>query len=463
MTSNEQLLQTSEFLTEAQQPDLVAILEAGIHSDPQHADILRTALQAENIGRMNPELRTVIDTLVGIKIVEVQEKSLTPRSAEQIFVDAIAGDESARSIAEAGLVAAHSHDQKARALQSQKNDEYRKSIGRTDEEVERLRQPEQLSYAPLSLVHATDHEPIIHHTDGRLHIDNRYSASRGSIPRSTVHVALNHVVESHYTSSNWDDKRVIVVAPMQPTVDINGDPSALIGHDTWWETAPQEGLVLPDETIIIKPGTSRAVPEVMADGHEIRYKNNGVTGEDVLALIEAANDYELSLLAQPLAVKLAPAQYDRHSKALLGTSLPMYERVLEPQDREIIKQKLYDVVRKDPKRGDQLYANLAKRVAVRMALRQLGQDVIEPKTIMEANFMSPEIDKDINRLANQKAFHGHHSESRVGKLEKTVLGMVREGEMPDPEKVAWLKEMIAEDIDQLSLATLHMYYRLGLL
>lgn len=454
---------TGEKYLKGGQPDICEIIEAGISASPETSDPLRKALQAERLGEMNPELETIIDVVVGIKLLQIQgDEELRGENAEDLVVRALSGEPEAKSTAERALEFVLTHDERSKIDRAEDVYDYLKGEGYEEAQIQEVREsrqatPEQIGYQHLSLVHATDHEPRIHRTDGMLHIDDRFSGS--GLPRSTIHVALNHMVEAAPTSSNWSGRRVIVVAPMKETVDVNGDPSSLVGHDTWWETVPGKGLVLPKETIIIKPGASRAVQDLDSN-NEIRYKNVGITPEDVDQLVAMSGDYELAISADELGLSV-----ERIVKGgeLEGTSLDQYETGLWETDRQKVEDALKKALEIDEKLGTNLFTSLAKRVAVRLALEKQGHEVIEPKTIMEASFMSQDIEEDFSKLQNQKKTWGNHFDTPLYGLEKSTLGAMDKHGKIDQDDRARLRKEVQENVRDLSRATLHMYYRLGLL
>ena len=415
---------------------------------------IRKALRAERRHESTPELETILDTIIGIKLQALERGDGTLfTSAEQIVVAAHGANEDAKHLAADGLAAANLHREQ---LLKQRQKEFL-DLGYTREQLKEWGNPEQLGYQHLSLVHTTDYLPRRHEADGRLHIGTTFEAT--GLPRNTLHVALNHMVESAATSSDWSAKKFIIVAPLDKAVELNGEPSAMIAHDTWWEAAPRKGLALPAETIIIRPGTTKAV-SVHPESNEVRYKSHGITEVDVSELISMAGGYELTLAARKLRLTVEP--HIDTTRQLGGTTLEQYSTELDSVERTKIIDTLQTALKTDRYHAEAIFADLAKRVAVRKALALQGCEVIEPLTIMEGNFMSEELSAELHKLRRDKTMHGHHSNTKLYYLEKRVTDMLLNPDSASSEERDAIRKQIKENVIELSVKTLQMYYRLGL-
>jgi hypothetical protein len=471
-TTSEELLEAPihnlESEVEYSRPDIKGILERSIVAT--NSDDLRRALQAETRGEMAPELKEVLSTLVGLRLAGIQGMTGTEDFDEgATFVAALEGDADAIQLVDIARRLAADHDASVRHERTRAQEEYLRSEAHLKEEdIEARRTPEVPDYYPyLSMVHATNYEPVRSKTTGRRAIQSSFTDT--GVPRSTIHVALNHMVESSYASSDWGDASIVVVSPMEKVVELNGEPTSLIAHDTWFEVAPHEGLELPEDTIIIKPGASQPVQVVSSpSGVEIRYMNQGIGGEHVDQLFEDAGDYELLLLAQELRLKVE-VDSSRHG-ADLGwygyledTEMPMYVTHLRPGEKDKIKQALADMVDQDRKGGEALFARLAKRVAVRQALALQGHEVLEPLTTMHTQFMSDDLSADFTKFIISRDTSGHHSEAEIYGLEKAIYWAMDDDKSLKPEEISRLKQLVTEGLHSVSMNTLQMYYRLGLL
>lgn len=445
-----------------QEPDIHGLISEAIRvKGADNNDLLRRAAEAESRGESNPELQTVMDAIIGVKLLGIKSNDEDiVRNTDAVIVKALSGDERDQAIVEQGLATLHAHNPGRARMYEHK--EWLTEQGQSDENIAEIySSPESLSYEHLSIVHATSHLPVSDKR-GVKRIEDRFTGSGHA--RSTVHVALNAQVESSFFSADWSQAPFIVVAPMDEVVDQNGEPTSLIGHDTWWEVLPGRGLELPEDTIIIMPGSTRPV-QYLPGSKEVRYKNQGITQEDVDELTHQAGDYELSLISEILGIKLNLDYNYGTNKQLANTKLDQYETALTPEQRLEVINSLKDRLKTEPESGLAAYIDLAKRVAVRVALEAQGREVIEPRTTMESSFMSSDIDEELRRLSlNHSANAGHHSESTVGRLERSIRGLVQGAKFTGDEaqRKSLVKE-IRDNIDNISNGTLQMYYRLGLL
>lgn len=131
-------------------------------------------------------------------------------------------------------------------------------------------------------VHATKYMPK-HHEDGTMYIPTTAMATDFDIPRSTIHVTLNHVVTAH-VGGNWNDMPIVVLAPYNDVTERNGNPAEVSGTDTYWSLNPDAGLILPESTYIVRP--SNDGPLYQIGEHGATYKRDNYTEEEV-ALIES--------------------------------------------------------------------------------------------------------------------------------------------------------------------------------
>ena len=132
------------------------------------------------------------------------------------------------------------------------------------------------------IVHATKYLPR-QNSDNTMYIPSTAMATNYEDVRSTVHVALNHVVQSHGAGS-WDDTPIIVLVPYNDVVKQNGNPVEIAGTDTYWSVDPDRGLVLPDTAYVVKPDNNGPLYNI--DEHSATYKRDNYT-EDEVAFIES--------------------------------------------------------------------------------------------------------------------------------------------------------------------------------
>lgn len=135
------------------------------------------------------------------------------------------------------------------------------------------------------VVHTTRYMPR-KNSDGTMYISSTAMATDFNNPRSTVHVALNHVVRSHAYGS-WDDAPIVVLAPYNDVVKINGNPAEIAGTDTYWSVAPDAGLRLPETGYVVQPDDNGPLFNIGERG--ATYKRDKYTDEEI-AQIESMMD-----------------------------------------------------------------------------------------------------------------------------------------------------------------------------
>lgn len=138
-------------------------------------------------------------------------------------------------------------------------------------------------------VHATKYMPK-HHNDGTMYIPTTAMATDFDVPRSTVHVTLNHVVTSHMMGS-WNDMPIVVLAPYNDVTEKNGNPAEVAGTDTYWSLDPDAGLILPESAYIVQPKNDGPLYQI--GEHGATYKRDNYTEEEVARIESWLNPYDL--------------------------------------------------------------------------------------------------------------------------------------------------------------------------
>lgn len=126
-------------------------------------------------------------------------------------------------------------------------------------------------------VHTTNYPPQ-KNNDGNLCIETSAKATDYRVPRSTIHFTLNHVVTSHQYG-NWDDAKIVILAPFKDVVKKNSNPEMVYLEDTYFEPDPDKGLLLPESSYIIRPRNDNdKLFEI--DEHGATYKTDNYTKEE---------------------------------------------------------------------------------------------------------------------------------------------------------------------------------------
>ena len=129
------------------------------------------------------------------------------------------------------------------------------------------------------LFHTTDYPPIW--KDGHFCIQSTFKARDHIFLRDTIHFAVGHIVEANIGGS-WDDKGIVIVTPLQGTIDENDVPVGMSAVDTFFETRADEDLVLPKDAHVFMPGD----PKKFKDGWSYTednityYKTSGFTQKE---------------------------------------------------------------------------------------------------------------------------------------------------------------------------------------
>ena len=127
-------------------------------------------------------------------------------------------------------------------------------------------------------VHATKYEPKCNE-EGDLFIPTTAMATDDELPRSSVHVTLNQVVASHM-GGNWDACPIVILAPYNDVVDLNGNPQEVATADTYFIPNPDKGLVLPKSTYIVKPSLDNSKLYEIGENCAT-YKTDNYTDEEI--------------------------------------------------------------------------------------------------------------------------------------------------------------------------------------
>jgi hypothetical protein len=108
----------------------------------------------------------------------------------------------------------------------------------------------EVKEAGLVAVHTTEVRPLLGGKILRSTAEFGVGTS-GQFPRDSVHFSLNHAVTSH-NSGDFSGRPFTIVAPMGGMLENNGAPRAMADVDTYFMTSPSDGLILPEDTVIIE-------------------------------------------------------------------------------------------------------------------------------------------------------------------------------------------------------------------
>ena len=127
-------------------------------------------------------------------------------------------------------------------------------------------------------VHTTKYEPQTLE-DGTKSIQTTAMVTNDELPRATVHVTLNQVVASN-GGGNWDSASIVILAPYEDVVSLNGQPQEVATEDTYFIADPDKGLVLPKNTYIVR-GSPECHQLFEIGENEATYKTDHFSDEEI--------------------------------------------------------------------------------------------------------------------------------------------------------------------------------------
>jgi hypothetical protein len=141
---------------------------------------------------------------------------------------------------------------------------------------------EPLDISQLACVFNSGYAPVLS-GERQWAVSSAFDASRGRYPRTSIHVALNHIASLHPERYALAALHTLI-SPAEGMFAANGLPQLLNTVDTWWPRNPGEPLLFPDATLIQAGGALPAL--VVSDGDIVRHKSEELTVADVLRLRE---------------------------------------------------------------------------------------------------------------------------------------------------------------------------------
>jgi len=89
------------------------------------------------------------------------------------------------------------------------------------------------------------------------------------IPRNTIHGAANDTVKTTQPlTGDWGTMPFVIIAPLKPLIQLNGNPGSINPGDIFFRTSPGEGLKLPDGTIVVRPAFTSEEKQALENGNE---------------------------------------------------------------------------------------------------------------------------------------------------------------------------------------------------
>ena len=139
-------------------------------------------------------------------------------------------------------------------------------------------------------VHTTKYLPK-RNADGNIVIMTTAMATNfESVPRSTIHMSLNHVAGAHGGGS-WVDMPYVILVPYNDVVALNVHPQQVSVFDTYFASHPDKGLVLSKSAYLVRPSGENSRELYTIGEHEATYKTSNFTDDEIQFILNNVDDY----------------------------------------------------------------------------------------------------------------------------------------------------------------------------
>ena len=204
-------------------------------------------------------------------------------------------------------------------------------------------------------VHATRYMPP-RNSDGTMFIPTTAMVTNYEIPRTTVHVSLNHVVESHNAGA-WEDCPYVIFAPYTDIVKQNTNPKCVSLFDTYFVPDSDHGLSMPSSAYIVQP-SDKEFYEI--GEHVATYKRGNYTKQE--------KEFLLSLMPSDIQQK-----YKQFTEYTLDQGYTAYFFNIDiPDDNERYNILSTKYKQQMDKYGEDLLSSYLRNYVVRLAMESKG-------------------------------------------------------------------------------------------
>ncbi|NBW39664.1 hypothetical protein EBR25_01540 [bacterium] len=210
---------------------LSGVLEVACFMSPEHQEAQKLREEVRQ-GIYSQKSHDLLEELVACNLFGNSGFSADESHAEMLVIEALLGEQQAKNMLDSRVDA-------FRRLVTNKLSTYTPEIEAGQK---------ALSPSELVCVHATRFLPEMK-GDGTVCIASTASATDHKFIRNTVHLSLNHVVQSH-VFGNWEDCPYVVISPFEKVIEQSGKPHMLNTVDTWWTLNPGEPLIMPEAHVI---------------------------------------------------------------------------------------------------------------------------------------------------------------------------------------------------------------------
>lgn len=246
-----------------------------------HPELRNTRQNIAN-GVLTDYDNALIDQVIAAKVVEDSGQLRDEKGDEgdALFLLALQGDKDAQDLL----------NSKSERLHNMENANRREMLDQLRQKAETINE-EPLKLDELVAVHLTRFLPK-RTESGEIPMTSTFDGTGWQNPRNTIHFALNHPVAAHMYGS-WADAPYAVIAPLQKLIERSGNPAVLNTVDTFYEITPGQKLMLPQETIIVRPGEVEKGNIYQDSGeHDVLYKSKNIEPTDVATLTASFGDHE---------------------------------------------------------------------------------------------------------------------------------------------------------------------------
>ncbi len=297
-------------------------------------------------------------------------------------------------------------------------------------------------------VHATRYMPP-RNPDGMMFIPTTAMVTNYAIPRTTIHVTLNHVVESHNAGA-WEDCPYVIFAPYTEIVEKNVNPSCVSLFDTYFVPDSDHGLLLPPSAYIVQP-SEKEFYEI--GEHMATYKRGNYTKQEV--------EFILSLMPSEIQQK-----YKQFTEYTLDNSYTFYFFDINiPDDNQRHKILSTKYKQQMDKYGEDLLSSYLRNYVVRLAMESKGFSYVAPNYTVSNSACNAVKDFGISTNVDEKSHFGsieramEDAWSAMRSQTITVLTERKISELYDlfvtKPYTEWLDEELYEESDK-SLPKIHL-------
>jgi hypothetical protein len=211
-------------------------------------------------GKYSERALAIIDAITACDYLEYGEFEGKPTcDGEALVVLALLGDKDAQNAVANKVESLRYFEQQQREHQAREQ-----SLDRSE--------AEPLNPEELCVVHATQYKPE-NQGDGKFAVRTTFDATKGNVPRNSIHTTLNHKVESHMYGS-WEGAGYVLVSPFNDMVQSNDVPAVLNTVDTYWTCNPGESLEFSN-AVLIAPAGDTGETLFQSKGDTVEFKSEG--------------------------------------------------------------------------------------------------------------------------------------------------------------------------------------------